>query len=95
MLRKMRILTGVLAVYLVMSGITLLMFWIDKRAAMKGRWRVPESTLHLLEFLCGFPGALLGQRWLRHKSYKRSYRMVLWLIIGMHAAFWTWWLSLR
>jgi uncharacterized membrane protein YsdA (DUF1294 family) len=45
---------------------------------------VPESTLHLMELLGGWPGALAGQRVFRHKSRKRSYRITLWLIVVLH-----------
>lgn len=77
-------------VYVAMSLATFIAFWLDKRAAIRGRgqWRIPESTLHLLELLGGFPGALAGQRFLRHKSYKLSYRVTLWSIALLHVAGW-------
>lgn len=78
--------------YALMSAVTFLAFWRDKRAAAQNRWRTPEATLHLLELLGGWPGALLALRILRHKSSKRSYRLTLWLIIGLHAGAWiAWW----
>ena len=79
---------AVLAVYAGMSLVTFLFFAWDKRCAVQGRSRVPEATLHLLELLGGWPGALAGQRWLRHKSAKLSYRIVLWLIVALHLAGW-------
>lgn len=78
----------VLAVYAGMSLATFLVFAWDKWSAQRGRRRVPEATLHLLELLGGWPGALAGQRWLRHKSAKLSYRVVLWTIVVLHAAGW-------
>lgn len=54
--------------YLVMSLITLIMFWRDKRAARKGNWRTPEKTLLLLALLGGWPGAMLGMKLFRHKT---------------------------
>ena len=84
-------------IYFVMSIITFIAFWLDKRAASRGRWRTPEATLHALELLSGWPGALLAQRWLRHKSSKPSYRLMLWLIIALHASAWAawWWFTHR
>jgi uncharacterized membrane protein YsdA (DUF1294 family) len=56
----------------------------DKRRAELGAQRTPESTLHLLELLGGWPGAFLAQRCYRHKTSKLSYQIVFWLIIGLH-----------
>jgi uncharacterized membrane protein YsdA (DUF1294 family) len=86
----------VVAAYAVMSAITFLAFWRDKRAAARSRWRTSETTLHLLELMGGWPGALLAQSMLRHKSSKRSYRLCLWAIILLHVAAWIawwWWLE--
>jgi uncharacterized membrane protein YsdA (DUF1294 family) len=79
--------------YATSSVLTFILFWIDKRAAQRatgsrGSQRVPEATLHILELLGGFPGALLGQRLLRHKSAKRRYRAVLGLIVVLHLIAW-------
>ena len=69
------------AIYLTMSLVTFIAYWWDKRSAQKGLWRTRESTLHMLELLCGWPGARLAQCKLRHKSVKRSYQIVYWLIV--------------
>ena len=66
------------------SVVTFCAYGIDKRAAAKGRRRIPERTLHSLELLCGWPGALLGQQVFRHKTRKVSFKLVLWVIIALH-----------
>ena len=66
----------VLSLYVVMSLITFFAYWKDKAAAQAGRWRTPESTLHVLALMGGWPGALLAQQWLRHKSSKSAFRRV-------------------
>jgi len=48
----------------------------SKSAARKGAWRTQESTLHLLSLVGGWPGALVAQQKLRHKSKKQSFRFV-------------------
>jgi uncharacterized membrane protein YsdA (DUF1294 family) len=53
----------------------------DKRRAEAGAWRIPESTLHLLELIGGWPGAFLGQRTFRHKTAKVSYQIIFWIIV--------------
>jgi uncharacterized membrane protein YsdA (DUF1294 family) len=87
----------ILSIYLVMSAITFIAFALDKSASRRGRSRrrVPESTLHALELLGGFPGAIAAQQLLRHKSSKRDYIMILWLIVLIHVLCWIYWLWLR
>lgn len=83
-----------LAGYLVISLLTFLMYWSDKQKAMKGAWRTPESTLHLAELAGGWPGALVAQQLLRHKTRKASYQVTFWLIVALHQLFWIDWLVL-
>ena len=85
----------VLIAYAVASVLTFCVYGLDKRAARRGRWRTPEATLHLLELLGGFPGAMLAQRIFRHKRGKLSYLIVFWLIVALHAAGWATWIWLR
>jgi uncharacterized membrane protein YsdA (DUF1294 family) len=60
-------------------------FWLDKRAAERGLWRTPESTLLMLAMLGGTSGAIAGQQVLRHKTRKEPFRTLLWLIAGAQA----------
>ncbi|CAM2858518.1 DUF1294 domain-containing protein [Vibrio rarus] len=69
------------ASYCVLSLVSYAFFWRDKRAAQKGRWRTPESTLLLLSIVGGWPGALLAQCQFRHKSKKQPFKTLLWLCI--------------
>lgn len=46
------------------------------------------AQLHALELLGGWPGALLAQQLLRHKTKKTSYQVVFWLTILMHQVYW-------
>lgn len=70
------------------SVVTLAAYWLDKRAAAKGRWRTREKTLHGLALAGGWPGALVGQRLLRHKTRKRGFQALTWAIVLAHAAAW-------
>jgi uncharacterized membrane protein YsdA (DUF1294 family) len=73
--------------YLVgISGLTLLLYFCDKRRAEAGGWRTPESTLHLVELLGGWPAAFLAQRTFRHKISKTSYQVAFWVIVILHEA---------
>lgn len=62
---------------------TMLAYYVDKRAAIRHAWRVPENTLHTLEFLGGWLGALIAQKLFRHKTVKKSFRAIFWLMIVM------------
>ena len=65
---------AVAAVYLAASSAAFAAYAWDKHAARNGRERVAERTLHLLALIGGWPGALLAQRTLRHKSRKQPFR---------------------
>lgn len=68
-------------VYAGVSLATFVAYLHDKSAAQSGRWRTKESTLHLMALLCGWPGALLAQKLLRHKSSKPGFQSVFWLTV--------------
>lgn len=67
--------------YAVASFITFFAYAIDKSAAQSGRWRIQESTLHLFSLAGGWPGAIVAQVVLRHKSQKAAFRFVFWLTV--------------
>ncbi len=62
----------------------------DKKAAIKGEWRVPENTLHILALFCGWPGALIAQHKFRHKTKKVSFRVVFWLTVLVNVSTLIW-----
>lgn len=72
--------------YLALSLLTFVVYAIDKSKAKRGGWRIPEKTLHLLSLVGGWPGALLAQQLLRHKSSKTSFRIVFWLTLCLNLA---------
>ena len=47
---------------------------IDKRRAVRGRWRVPERTLLTVCALFGAAGGLMGMKLFRHKTQKPRFR---------------------
>lgn len=76
------------AVYLGASVVSFIQYWADKHKAQTDAWRTPESSLHLVELLGGWPGAFAAQKLLRHKTRKGSYQATYWLIVLIHLAFW-------
>lgn len=70
--------------YLGMSLVCATAYWMDKRAAQTAQWRISESTLLLLGALGGWPGAIIAQQTLRHKTSKTSFQAGFWLTVGVN-----------
>ena len=63
-----------LATYLaVINFVAFAAFGIDKLAARRGGWRVPETRLLGFAFLGGSPGAYAGRSLFRHKTRKQPF----------------------
>lgn len=73
-------------VYLILSAVTYVVYALDKSSAKHGGWRTRESTLHTLSIVGGWPGALLAQQFLRHKSTKAEFRSVFWITVVLNVA---------
>lgn len=74
--------------YLAVSVLTLPVYAWDKRRAARGGRRVPESTLHVLALLGGWPGALVARPLFRHKTRKQPFTAIFWAIGALHVAAW-------
>ena len=75
---------GLAPVYSALIGVnvvTLLLYGYDKRQAVVGETRVPESVLHAGALFGGTPGAWLGQRLFRHKTRKFRFQIVFGAIV--------------
>ena len=70
--------------YVFVSAATFLAYAADKSAAGKRAWRTPETSLHTLSLVGGWPGALLAQQILRHKSSKQEFRQVFWATAALN-----------
>ncbi len=74
----------VLLAYISLSIFTFFIYTFDKSAAVSRRWRTSENTLHLLSLAGGWPGALLAQQLLRHKTSKESFVIIFWLTVALN-----------
>jgi uncharacterized membrane protein YsdA (DUF1294 family) len=45
---------------------------------------VPESTLHLVDLIGGWPGGFVAQRYFRHKTSKGSFQFVFFLTVAIY-----------
>ena len=73
-----------IAVYAVLNVISMLMFFSDKRKAVKGKWRTTENAL-LFSALLGPFGATLGMHLAHHKTNKPKFKLV-YLFLILHIA---------
>lgn len=83
----------ILFLYLAASALAFAAYARDKAAARSGRWRIRESTLHLFSLAGGWPGALIAQRLLRHKSKKSSFRLAFGATVMLNCGALGWLLS--
>lgn len=83
-----------IVVYLIASAATFLAYGVDKWQAARPRRpgarpvRIAEQTLHLMELLGGWPGALAGQQVFKHKRSKAPFMRVFWVIVILHLVAW-------
>jgi len=85
-----QILPAVVALYLFFSVIAFFNYARDKSAARSGQRRITERRLLLIGLAGGWPGALLAQQTLRHKTVKRSFQLQFWIsvVINLLALGW-------
>ena len=60
---------------------TLFLYIIDKRKAIKGKWRISEKTLIFFTITFSGIGALLGMYFVRHKTKKIKFKFAV--VIGL------------
>jgi uncharacterized membrane protein YsdA (DUF1294 family)/cold shock CspA family protein len=83
----MRLPQLIVMIYGAVSLLTFIAYALDKSAAQSGQWRTKESTLHYLAILGGWPGAYLAQKYLRHKSKKKSFLTIFWVTVVFNCLF--------
>lgn len=87
----MDILPAVVALYGFFSVIAFFNYARDKSAARSGQRRISEKRLLIIGLAGGWPGALLAQQTLRHKTSKKSFQLQFWIsvVINLLALGWT------
>ena len=69
-----------IVIYLILINfIAFLSMYIDKKKAIKEKWRIKESTLLMLALVGGSIGAIIGMYAFHHKTQKP--RFFLWIPI--------------
>lgn len=74
--------TKILFIYLaIINVLTFCLYGIDKRRAIRSRWRISEATLLWMAVLGGSLGAWLGMRVWHHKTQHKKFQYGIPLII--------------
>lgn len=76
--------------YLVASVYCYVAYALDKSAARKGARRTPESSLLMMGLIGGWPGAVLAQQRLRHKTIKRPFQQRFWCSVVLNILAFLW-----
>lgn len=71
----------VVGFYILLGILSFFMYAVDKSAAERGNRRIAEAVRHWVDALGGWPGALVARHMLRHKTSKKSFRLVFWCTV--------------
>ena len=69
---------------IIINLLTFILFVVDKRRAVKHKYRISEFTLLTLAFMGGSLGALLAMSVVRHKTKKKIFTVGIRLMLAMH-----------
>lgn len=67
-----------------LSLVSFVSYWWDKRQAIRDARRTPEARLLTIDLLGGWPGGWFAQRRFHHKTRKLSYRVRFYAAVSMH-----------
>lgn len=67
--------------WILINLIGFLSMWIDKRKAIKNRWRISERTLFAIAFLGGTIGSFIGMYTFHHKTKTPKFMIGIPLIL--------------
>ncbi len=82
-----RVPVWVAGLYLIMSVACFITYAVDKSAAVAGRRRISEDALIFFGLVGGWPGAIIAQQVLRHKSIKAEFRSSFWGSVVVNVVF--------
>jgi uncharacterized membrane protein YsdA (DUF1294 family)/cold shock CspA family protein len=86
------------AATLLVNLVTVYTYTREQKISHTSQARTPESMLHLLSLLGGWPGAGIAQTLLRYRSRKPSFQTMYWSSVALHFTVllaWLFWLQPR
>lgn len=76
---------GVLIIYyIIINIIAFCVMGIDKRKAVKEKWRIKENTLFILALIGGFIGYYAGMHFFHHKTKKTIFHICFYVSLAIH-----------
>ena len=66
----------ILVYLLIINLVSFALFYIDKQKAKKDRWRIKESTLHIVGFMGGIIGSIAAMILFHHKNRKTKFVII-------------------
>ena len=66
----------ILTYLLIINLFSFTLFFIDKQKAKGNKWRIKESTLHIVGFMGGIIGSIAAMILLRHKTKKLKFIII-------------------
>lgn len=76
--------TVVFLYYIIINIISYMCIFIDKRKALKNKWRIKENSLFNLFLLGGFLGGFLSMKIFKHKTKKKKFYFVCIISLLLH-----------
>ena len=64
---------NILIYFIVINLLGFLMMYLDKKKAIKGKWRISEKSLFVVTLLGGGIGTNIGMNLFRHKTKKMKF----------------------
>lgn len=78
------IITIAVAYYILINALSAILTIMDKRKAVKGKWRIPENTLMISGLLGGAAGEYIMMKKIHHKTKHAKFMIGLPLEITLH-----------
>ncbi len=77
-------LTIIITYFIIMSIVAFILYFIDKRRAIRHKWRISEATLLTVSCIGGSFGAFLAMKKLRHKTKHAKFYITVPLMMIIH-----------
>lgn len=71
-----KLVLGIVVYYTLVNAVIFCLFFIDKRKAIKNKWRISEKTLLFVGLLGGGIGGLASMKLTHHKTRKAYFYIV-------------------